>query len=134
MVTTTTWSPDTCECIIEYDVDGNLTRVVQACDAHKGGSESTVYQTILEENPRKNKSFKEILDNAPPAMFDIDAESGTRVFKRGITVDFNWSGVAPNRRLNLIVKGITLTPNQLNAVQAKLDNKFGDGKVTLTQG
>lgn len=130
----TRWSPDTCECIIEYEADGNLTKVVQACDAHKGNSESTVYQTVLEENPRKNKSFKEILDNAPPGMFDLDEESGTRIFKRGITVDFEWTGTAPNRTLKLIVKGITLTANQLNAVQAKLDNKLGAGKVTIVQG
>ena len=130
----TTWSPDTCECIIEYNPDGNLTKLVQACDAHKGGTENTVYQALLEENPRRNKAVKEIIDNAPPAMFDIDADSGIRVFKRGISIDFEWSGTAPNRTLKLIVKGISLTANQLNAVQSKLDNKFGAGKVTVVQG
>ena len=130
----TRWSPDTCECIIEYNDDLSLSRVVQACDAHKGGTESTTFNAVLEENPRKNKSFKEILDNAPPGMYDTDPESGARLFKKGITVDFEWSGVAPNRMLQLVVKGISLTANQKNAVQAKLDNKFGAGKVILTQG
>lgn len=130
----TRWSPDTCECIIEYNEDLSLSKVVKACDAHQGGTESTVFQTVLEENPRKNKSMKEILDNAPPGIFDIDPDSGTRVFKKGITVDFDWSGVPPNRILNLTVKGITLTANQMTAIQAKLDNKFGPGKVTIVQG
>jgi hypothetical protein len=130
----TTWSPDTCECIIEYEADGNLTRVIKACDAHKGDTEQTIFQNLKEENPRKNNALKEILDNAPPGLFDVDAESGSRVFKQGINLDFAWSGVKPNRILTLTVKGITLTANQLNAVQTKLNNKFGPGKVTLVQG
>lgn len=127
----TRWSPDTCQCVIEYNADLSLSRVVQACAAHQGGTEATVFNTVLEENPRKNHSLKEILDNAPAAMFDVDVESGERVFKRGITVDFAWSGVAPNRMLLLTVTGITLTANQRNALQAKLDTRFGAGKVTI---
>lgn len=130
----TRWSPDTCECVIEYNDDLSLSRVVNACAAHQAGTESTVFQTVLEENPRKNRSLKEMLDNAPPALFDVDAESGTRVFKRGINVDFDWDGVAPNRTLTLTVKGITLTANQMNAIQNKLDARFGAGKVTVVQG
>jgi hypothetical protein len=130
----TRWSPDTCECVIEYNADVTLSRVVQACAAHQGGTEATVFQTVLEENPRKNHSINEILQNAPAAMFDIDAESGQRVFKRGITVDFAWSGIAPNRTLTLTVTGITLTANQKTAIQNKLDTRFGAGKVTVVQG
>ena len=63
--------------------DGNLSKVVQACDAHKGGTERQYIKHVLEENPRKNNSLKEILDNAPPGLFDVDPESGTRVFKEG---------------------------------------------------
>ena len=110
-----------------------LSKVVKACDAHQGGNEGTTFNAILEENPRKNKSVKEILDNAPPAMFDTDPESGTRLFKKGINADFQWSGVAPNRMLTLTVKGITLTPNQLNALQNKLNARF-EGKVEVVQG
>ena len=92
------------------------------------------FNTVLEENPRKNKSVKEILDNAPAGMYDIDPDSGTRIFKKGITVDFQWTGVAPNRSLELVVKGITLTTQIKNAIQTKLDNKFGVGRVTVVQG
>lgn len=130
----TRWSPDTCECVIEYNNDLSLSRVVNACAAHQGGTESTVFNTVLEENPRKNRSLKEILDNAPASVFDVDADSGTRVFKKGISVDFGWSGVAPDRHLTLTVKGITLTANQITALQTKLDTRFGTGKVTLVQG
>lgn len=130
----TRWQPDTCECIIEYNDDGTLSKVVKACDAHDGDDEETVFQTVKEENPRKNHSLKEILDNAPPGLFDIDPDSGTRVFKKGTNVDFTWEGVKPNRTLKLKVKGTTLTSTQLNAVQNKLNAKFGPGKATLVQG
>jgi len=130
----TRWSPDTCDCIIEYNDDGTLSKIVKACDAHQGGTEADTFEAVLEENPRKNKSFKEILDNAPPALFDVDADTGTRVFKRGINVDFQWEGDAPNRNLKLKVQGISLTANQLNAIQNKINAKFGDGKVKLEQG
>jgi hypothetical protein len=130
----TRWSPDTCECVIEYNDDGTLSNVVKACDAHKGDNDEVVFQNVKEENPRKNNAVKEILDNAPSSMFDVDAESGTRVFKRGINVDFAWTGTVPNRKLALTVKGLTLTSTQKNAVQNKLDNRFGAGKVTVEQG
>ncbi len=130
----TRWQPDTCECIIEYNDDLSLSKVVHACDAHQGDTEDKIFQNVKEENPRKNHSLKEILDNAPPGLFEVDPESGSRVFKKGVNVDFSWSGVKPNRTLTLTVSGITLTPTQINAVQSKLNNKFGSGKVTLVQG
>jgi hypothetical protein len=130
----TRWSPDTCECVIEYNDDGTLSTVVNACPAHQGDNEQTIFENVKEENPRKNKSLKEILDNAPTGMFELDPESGTRIFKKGITVDFGWTGTKPNRILTLTVKGTTLTPTQINAVQSKLNTKFGVGKVTVVQG
>lgn len=129
----TRWSPDTCQCIIEYNDNITLSRVIQACAAHQGGTEVTVFNTVMEENPRKNHSLKEILDNAPASMIDIGGD-GTRTFKNGISVDFDWSGVAPNRQLTLTVRGITLTANQKTAIQNKLDTRFGAGKVTVVQG
>jgi hypothetical protein len=130
----TRWSPDTCECVIEYNDDGTLSKVVKACDAHDGDADDKIFENVKEENPRKNHSLKEILDNAPPGLFEVDPESGTRVFKKGITVDFSWQGVKPNRTLTLTVNGITLTSTQRNAIQAKLNNRFGAGKVTIVQG
>ena len=127
----TRWQPDTCECIIDYNDDGTLSTIVKACDAHQGDNEDKIFQNVKEENPRKNKSLKEILDNAPPGLFEVDPESGARVFKKGTNVDFSWEGVKPNRTLKLSVKGTSLTPTQINAVQAKLNNKFGNGKVTI---
>jgi hypothetical protein len=129
----TRWQPDTCECIIEYNDDGTLSTVVKACDAHNGDTQDNIFKNVKEENPRKNNSLKEILDNAPPALFELDPDSGARVFKKGINVDFSWTGAKPNRTLTLTVSGITLTPTQINAVQTKLNNRFGAGKVTLVQ-
>jgi hypothetical protein len=129
----TRWSPDTCDCIIEYDENINLTNVIQRCPAHQGlANNAAVFDSVKEENPRKNQALDEILQRGPSSIFDVDAESGQRVFKKGITVDWAWTGgTAPNRVITLTVNGITLTTTQKNAIRTFLDNRFGVGKVIL---
>jgi hypothetical protein len=140
----TRYKPDTCECILEYSWDDTTTEdqrvhtptsIVQKCAAHQTIPDTpTVFNTVvMDENPRKNLSLDEILQNAPStAWYDIDATSGTRVFKKGITIDWTWSGTAPNRSLALTITGITLTTQQRNTLQTRLNNKFGINKVTIT--
>lgn len=128
----TRWSPDTCDCVLEYDDQFNLINVVQRCTAHQNlANNAAVYNTVKDENPRKNIGLDLILQNGPASLFDTDSESGNRVFKRGITVNWVWSGTAPDRVLTLNVIGITLTTNQKNAIKTFLDNRFGANKVIL---
>lgn len=137
----TTWSPDTCDCVLAYEWDDSvaenqrthsLYNVIRRCPDHQSlGTNQTVFSTVLEENPRKNVTRQLILDNAPTSVYDVDIESGTRDFKKGITASWSWSGVAPNRVLTLTVTGITLTANQKNAIQTKINERFGVGKVTF---
>lgn len=129
----TRWSPDTCGCVIEYDENINLTSVVQRCPAHQTLLDNpSIFNSVKEENSRKNIGIHDLLlNNAPTSLFDIDAESGNRVFKKNIVVDWTWSGVAPNRVLTINVTGVTLTTNQKNAIKTFLDNRFGVGKVVL---
>ena len=139
MLHTTKWSPDTCSCIFEYTWDDtesaesrthNLKSVVNACPEHQGGTESTVWNTVNEENPRKNKAVGEIIERAPDIYVDI-AQNGTRTLKAGITIDFAWTGTAPNRIIKMIVKGVTLPQNHFDALQDRLNTRFGVGKVIL---
>ena len=139
MLHTTRWTPDTCSCIFEYTWDDtepqdsrthNLKQVVQACAEHQGGTESTVWNTVSEENPRKNKAIAEIIERAPDIYVDV-AQDGTRTLKPGITIDFEWSGIAPNRVIRMIVKGVTLPQNHFDALQTRLNNRFGAGKAIL---
>ena len=137
---TTRWSPDTCSCVIEYtwdDTDPQETRqhtlstYVSRCAAHDAvGPDSNRYDTVKEENTRKNFAHQGILDNGPSSLFDLTPE-GARVLKNGITISWAWTGTAPNRVITISYAGITLTNQQRNTAQAWLNNRFGVGKVVL---
>jgi hypothetical protein len=142
VIHTTRWSPDTCQCILEYEWDDSVPEnqrthtpatVVKKCTGHQPLPDiNSVFNTLLDENPRKNKALAEILANAPSnSWYDIDATSGSRVFKQNITVKWTWTGTAPNRVLTLSFTGITLTNAQKNTLQTRLNTLLGSGKVTI---
>jgi hypothetical protein len=143
-IRTTRWRPDTCDCIIEYNWDDstplnartfNLDRLNRKCTAHENlQTDMDVWNTVMEENPRKNHAVQTILDNAPSQAIDINAEDGSITFKRGISVYWSWSGIPPNRLLTIIVYGITLTQNQINSINTKLDERFGISNVMVVNG
>jgi len=129
----TRWSPDTCSCVIEYDDDIILTNVVNRCPFHSGlAADTAVFNTLMDENPRKNKAYQAILDNGPNTIYDLQAD-GNRTIKNGITISWAWSGTAPNRVLTLTLTGggITLTTAQKNAINSRLNTLFGTGKAVL---
>lgn len=138
-IKTTTWALDTCDCVIEYQWDDSLppdqitttpSNVVKKCTFHSSLSNNTTFfNTLLEENPRKNIAYQHILDNGPTTLYDI--VNGNRQIKPGVSINFTWSGTAPNRVLTLTLVGATLTTAQKNTVQTALNNKFGIGKITL---
>ena len=135
----TRWSPDTCDCIIEYEWDDSipqdqrthtLSNYVRKCAAHSTlASDTTRYQTVIEENPRKNVGLQTIIDNAPAAFVDTDAQTGRKKLKAGLSLTYTVAGTAPNRVFTLIFGGATLTQTQIDFVQNKLDTRFGAGKV-----
>ena len=135
----TRFSPDTCECVIEYSWDSEsteanrthtLSNYVNKCSAHQGlATDQDRWNAVFEENPRKNIARKLLLDNAPTAVFDIIY--GNREFKSGISFNFSWSGTAPNRTLTISLTGVTLTNQQRNTIQNALNNRFGNGVVTI---
>jgi len=139
VINTTRWSPDTCSCIIEYSWDSTepestrthtLSNFVNVCSFHSGlANNTTRWNTVLEENPRKNIAYQLILDNGPAGLSDI--VDGSKQLKNGITINTLWSGTAPNRVLTITVTGLTLTQNQKNSIQTFLNNRFGAGKVLI---
>jgi hypothetical protein len=138
MVTNTTrYSPDTCDCVIEYSWDSTLSEdqrvhtlsTISKCSFHSGLSDNTAYNTVFEENPRKNIAYQLILDNGPVGLSDL--VDGTRQIKPGIFINTVWSGTAPNRVLTVTVTGFSLTQNQKNSIQTFLNNRFGAGKVLI---
>lgn len=137
VIKTTTWSPDTCNCVLEYEWDDSadpntrthtLSKFIKKCSAHLALADVSGYGVITEENPRKNIARQLIIDNAPLAFVDVDL-SGNKSLKPGETINFDVSGTAPNRVFGMIFGGVTLTSGQISNVQAKLDARFGVGKV-----
>lgn len=141
-IKTTRWTSDVCGCIIEYTWDDSapqgqetltVSNIINTCPAHSSPSlptDNARFDSALEENQRKNKAHKDILDNAPTGLYELDG-SGQRTLKSGITLSWEMTGEAPNRIMTLSYSGITLTPAQKNNIQNFLDNKFGAGKVKL---
>lgn len=137
-IQTTRWSPDTCGCIIEYSWDDSvpqnsrthsLANYVRRCSVHAvQADDGTRYNTINEENPRKNIAHQLIVDNAPAAFVDVDA-NGNKSLKPEYSISFTATGTPPNRVFTLTFSGATLTQAQINNVQTRLDNRFGTGKV-----
>ena len=138
-IKTTRWSPDTCTCSIEYSWDDtvaesirthSLSNIVQKCSAHSILTDTNVFTTVSEENPRKNQALQNILDNSPTtALYDI--VNGIRQLKPTISYNFSFSGTAPNRVLTVSFTGISLTTTQKNTLQSALNTRFGSGKVLI---
>jgi len=137
VINTTKWSPDTCSCVIDYSWDNSVPAdqrthtlsSISKCSFHNSLSDIAAYNTVTEENPRKNIAYQLILDNGPAALSDLI--DGTRQLKAGITINLTWSGTAPNRVVTISYTGITLTTNQKNSIQTFLNNRFGAGKVLI---
>lgn len=138
-IKTTKWIPDTCGCALEFTWDDSLpqdqitttlSNVQNKCPAHKNLSNNDVWNTLNEENPRKNFTLQSILDNGPSTLYDI-AAGNNRILKSNLNYTWSWSGTAPNRVLNVSLQGINLTNSQKNTIQTVLNNKFGSGKVIL---
>jgi hypothetical protein len=137
-IQTTRWSPDSCQCIIEYQWDDSvpstsrthtLANYIRKCSAHATqANDSTRWNTVLEENPRKNIAYQLIVDNAPLQFVDTDA-NGIKTLKAGLSINFTVSGTVPNRVFTMTFSGTTLTQAQIDNVQSKLDTRFGAGKV-----
>ena len=135
----TRWSPDTCSCIIDYEWDRDLPaisrvhtgkNIVKDCPDHSGLVEpKDFYDTILDENQRKNYTRQEIIE----ALSDVRKtdDKGNFIFKEGIDISFSWTGTNKDRLLHLSVTGFALTTQQKATVQGITDSRFGNGKVLI---
>lgn len=120
-IQTTTWHPDTCACIIEYQWDDSVpdaarvhtpSRIVSQCPFHAGLSVADHGAKLFDENPRKNKTLDAIMTQVPAVILD----------------DITWS-FDSNRVLNITCP--KLTQGQKTAIQNIANNKFGVGKVVF---
>jgi len=119
----TRWSPDTCDCIFEYEWDDtqatithSFKKAIHLCNHHKALVADKAYDVVLSENTRKNIVFGEAQRVKPDITID----------------DFTWSfeGAGKNRKLKVGFFGKLMAGEKSN-LQAQCNSKFGAGKVEI---
>ena len=132
------WRPDTCDCELVYEWDDALdensrvhtiSAVNKTCPAHSSITDKTKhYNTVLEENKRKNILYGKILENMPTAVEEITQEDGSvaKQLKKGR--DYKWSFDA-ERVLQVDLVGFTIA--EKDALKILADDLFPN-KVTIT--
>ena len=132
-IKTTTWSPDTCGCEIEYDWDTEvpqasrthtLKQINKRCPAHSAGTLADEYAAVVDENTRKNILRGRMLEDFP-ALAIVDGD-GNKDFIAGVS--FNWE--FDDQRV-LVVTLPNVPPPVLANIQSLADSTFGAGKVII---
>lgn len=79
MIQTTTWYPDTCDCVIQYEWDSNVpedkrshkvSNILSACKCHSG-EPADIFTSVLDENQLKNKVISRVLELNPDVKIDM---------------------------------------------------------------
>lgn len=134
-IRTTTWHPDTCDCIVEFEWDDAVAadqrvhtgkRNVRVCARHAsvaGADQIGHFARLMDENPRKNKLL-ERLRSQFSELTETDG-SGQVVLKRGVV---SWS-FDDSHVLHISVPSLTTQKKTL--AQAWCDANLGVGKVVV---
>lgn len=135
----TTWYPDTCDCVIQFDdnvvLANGRNKVVQIhnqCPAHSTpdlADKDAAYDITLGDNQRKNIMHAHIM-NEFPGLVDDKGEKG-RSLKEGINYKFSFEGTGKNRILNIELEGVALNAADRKRIKDLADTNFGNGKVTI---
>lgn len=135
------FTPDTCDCKVEYELLYSTSdpdyktytplQIINQCNIHQ--DETTVedlWTELNKDNIKKNRAWRVLLDNALPSMIQTNPD-GVIEFKKNIEISWAWSGQKPERTLTITISGITLTQNQKNAAQAKIDERYPNQNIIL---
>lgn len=136
---TNSFRPDTCDCEIEFEFDADQPAslrthtgksIVKDCPEHAGlVTPVNFFNTILDENQRKNIIRKEILENFS-VLSQVSSE-GELEFKNGISLNYYFTGVDDSRVLHISIIGYNLTTQQKTTIQNIANSRFGIGKVVF---
>lgn len=107
------WAPDTCVCIVDYDVsDQTIISVIRRCPEHTLLSDTVLLAAVLDESIRKNGVFTRAL-----AIVSTLTEE-----------DYIWSYTI-NRILQVQIVGFNVS--RRTQLQASADTAYGVGKVLV---
>ena len=127
-----TWTLDSCGCqVVLHKANSDplddtwiCDQVLRICPIHiNEPTNQDLLQALLSENRRRQGVRKVLLDNAPAQMI-LTNPDGSITFRDNILLTWEWSGVRPDRTLTVTLTGHTLTTNQKNAVQTKINQRY----------
>jgi len=119
MIRVTRWSPDTCDCVLEYEWDDaqnenervhTFKGAIQLCNHHK--TLAKPYDKVISENTRKNMVFAE----------------AQKLFPELTPGDYNWS-FDDQRKLKAGFLKVNMM--QKKQLQDSCDSRLGKGKVEV---
>ncbi len=126
MINVTTWSPDTCGCVIAYSWDRDVSPLVRVhtwsrtdktCPEHISFSEAALYTRVTEENQLKNQAIS----------VSIEVLGGEVTHRNS-----SWSFSDDRSLLTIEFPELILKPQDRIQIQNALDVRFGPAKVLLT--
>lgn len=125
----------------QYDNDLPLASRTLTCNAvlkthpeHPSGAAGGNQQhhdQVLKESQKVNWTLTNALSSFSAQLADTDPDTGSLVLKKGITLNWSFSGTFPNRVCTISFSGITLTNQQKNTLQTKANQLFGNGQVIV---
>ena len=130
----TRWTPDTCDCAIEYEWDTDdapetRTHVVKSVgpSAIHSGTPEEVYTKVVEENKNKNKAVAKVMEDNDLAEDVPDGKGGTvRKMKEGKEVKWSF-----DKDRNLEVEIIGADATKKAAVENEISKVVAKGKFKL---
>lgn len=138
------WKPDTCKCIVEELYNGNEIigggQIINKCEAHTTVPDTDLYG-VLYANPDGENKVKNTVRNILLGQDKIknlglektvsNKGSSEIAFNDGVDYEWNFIGTGKDRKLNVEIKGASLTVNQKESIKSLCNSKFGLGKVEI---
>jgi len=121
---TTQWAPDTCDCVIDYEMNGEEMIITNSvlCSEHIGQDPYDVIQENRMKNMAKNEITKHISEDE--VIFLKDAEQADRLkpfLEQGLTILTIEKGT---RRIKIAATSVK--KEVIDAINTVLAEKLGD--------
>lgn len=140
MIKTTTWHPDTCDCIIEYTWDTeeseevrthDYKRVTRACAVHAGLVDGKkIHDEVKDENFRKNMVLHEVTSKHASLRNEILDDDGNVTGHVPNENAVGWR-FDENRKLIVSIKGERLNSGQKKTLKDDVAKKFDSQKFDI---
>ena len=140
-----TWKPDTCDCVVEEIYNGTQIvgggAVIHKCSVHSTVPDVDLYGVLYSnpngENKMKNHLYRIAMGYSQFGDLGLTEEllssdgSTYLDFKKGITVDWVYSGTGVDRVLTITIVGYQLSTPIKTSIADYCTTTFGVGKVVL---